>query len=623
MTNLNVAPILKGRECKHACYFEARDGSPNDLLVIKEYEYYADGTRAAKLRLKHNHQRKFWITRESYRKHRDKKEWEKIDRLQEFKSTQINLVRSIARALGRAPSSGSLRMIARSPYVYGCDVTTPVLAKRHYMEKWPDCFSDNIVAVTDSETDMVDGHEEIIMQSITMKTKAKLFIVKDFMRNIDDPSSKIYQALDKYLGPIVEERGIKVEIEYVDNAGACAARVIETAHEWQPDILAIWNMNFDLPKMLKAMEKYGYDPNEVFSDPSIPYPFRQFRYIQGQAQKVTASGKTMALHPAEQWHIAECPASFYILDAMCVYLKLRIAKGKEPSYSLDAILQKHLGIRKLKFTAADHLSHGRWHTFMQKEHKPEYCVYNLFDCISMEMLDEKTTDLSRMISIMCAHSEYHRFPSQPRRTCDDLHFFALERGLVCATTSDKMEDDNDQHVVGLEDWIVTLPSHLVFDDGVKAIQELPELSTLFYAHVADLDVEGTYPNEEVLMNISKETTSRELCKIQGIDESVRRQVGINLSGGHVNAVEICINMYGAPTMDTLLAMFREEHMPKSRARPEMMHALQAEQRSEVGNIDDMREELNPHAFTDVVVSEQVMTDLANIALAVEADLEMM
>lgn len=570
MTETAPVPTSSAHECKFALYFEAQDGSRNDLLLIKEYEHKPDGTQVAHLRKKYNFKRPFWVTREAFRKHKDKKEWEKIERLQKYESTQIDLVPSIARALGRAPTQTTLRMMSRSPYLYGCDVTTPVLAKRHYMDKWPGAISDNRVAMLDSETDMlkprgVPGHQEIIMLSLTMKDRCKIVIVEDYLEGVYDAEAQIQKAMVKYLGDpnsemgdILTKRGINLEVEFAKNAGDCVHRILKTAHAWQPDIIGIWNIDFDMTKMIAALEKYGYDPKEEFSDPSIPAPFKQFKYMQGNAQKVTASGKFMALHWAERWHVVHCPASFYFLDAACVYLKLRIAKGKEASYALDYILQKHLGIRKLKFSEADHVGGGgNWHKFMQQYYKIEYCIYNLFDCISMEMLDDKTTDLKRMVTSMCGHSEFHRFPSQPRRTCDDLHFFAQKNGMVAATTSDKMMDELDELVVDLKDWIVTLPAYMVADEGLKAIEELPDVSTTIFAHVADLDVEGTYPNEEIILNISKETTAAELSKIQGISTQVQRAIGINLSGGNVNAVEICMQAYNAPSFDELLEAFQK------------------------------------------------------------------
>ena len=479
MTEHTQQPARPEYECKHALYFTAQDGSNNDLLLIKEYEYPADGSeRKAKLKQIYNHKRPYYLTKEFYRSgaqaHNDKKEWEDLSRLDKHMSTEIDMPADIMRKLGRIPAGRmDLRQIAQSPYLYGTDVNSCVLAKHHYLTRWPHRVSQNRVAVVDTETDTLisnpkqEGFEEIIMASITMKERAKLFVTHKFLARIPDAEAKIREKFQYYLSDfsiqddegnikkanLIEMRGLKLEIEFVDNAGECARRIIETAHEWSPDFLAFWNIDFDMGKMIQAMETRGYDLAKIFSDPSIPKEFRQFKYIQGPAQKVTASGKTMALAPAERWHEVVCPANWYALDAMCVYLKLRIAGGKKPSYALDAILQDELGIRKLKFEEANHLTKGSWHKFMQEKYPIEYCIYNLFDCISVEMLDEKITDLQSMISLMCAHSEYRRFPSQPRRTCDDLHFLALENGKVCASTSNKMIDDNDQHVIGIDNWI--------------------------------------------------------------------------------------------------------------------------------------------------------------------------
>lgn len=53
------------------------------------------------------------------------------------------------------------------------------------------------------------------------------------------------------------------------------------------------------------------------------------------------------------------------------------------------------------------------------------------------------------------------------------------------------------------------------------------------------------------MNISKETTYRELHLIRGLTEDERRQVGINLSGGVSNAVEICNKVLQLPSLSQL------------------------------------------------------------------------
>lgn len=60
------------------------------------------------------------------------------------------------------------------------------------------------------------------------------------------------------------------------------------------------------------------------------------------------------------------------------------------------------------------------------------------------------------------------------------------------------------------------------------------------------------------MNISKYTTYRELIEIVGIPDHIRRRIGFNLAGGHVNAVEICVDLYKAPTLDEMRAAYRRK-----------------------------------------------------------------
>src|SRR5690606_30853048 len=126
-------------------------------LMVKEVIHYEDGTLLPNVRLFHNYQREFWVTKPGFRKHTDKKEWEEERKLQKFKTTQARLPQAIASALGNPGLRGGLRTLARSPFLYGCDVTTPVLIKQRYMKQYPDCVSENTLAVVDIETDVNNG----------------------------------------------------------------------------------------------------------------------------------------------------------------------------------------------------------------------------------------------------------------------------------------------------------------------------------------------------------------------------------------------------------------------------------------------------------------------------------
>ena len=59
-------------------------------------------------------------------------------------------------------------------------------------------------------------------------------------------------------------------------------------------------------------------------------------------------------------------------------------------------------------------------------------------------------------------------------------------------------------------------------------------------------------------NISKETTLRELSRIKNITDREQRLIGINLSGGVVNAVELCNTAFKLPTLSEWLVIARAD-----------------------------------------------------------------
>lgn len=475
---------IAGYEFRHATYANNYKVTQDDVVVVKENIHYKDGRIEPNVRIIKNYKRDFWVTKEGHRNHTDKKEWEFEERCRKFSCTQNELPIAVARALGRAPDT-PMRMLAMSPYLYGTDIHITSLVKYSYQKRFPNCLTPSAsVAVLDIETDVVHGHGDILSIALTYKDRCIITATKDFIGTIHKPIEKIQQRFTELLGKYETERNIKLEIRICDDPADCAMAIFERAHEWKPDFIAIWNMTFDLPRISAALEKANIRPEDVLSDPKVPYEFRKYRFIEGPTDMVTASGVKKKLMPAERWHTVICTSSFYFIDAMCLYKRIRAAEGNESSYSLDNILNINLGIRKLKFDEVK--EEGlRWHVRMQTEFKIEYLIYNLFDCISMELLDEKTSDISKSFVVLAGISDYSRFKSTPKRIVDDLHFTCLEQGLVMGVFADNVADENDKYVIDPDGIIVTLPSHLLSDEGLRCIDEIPDITTNLRAHVAD------------------------------------------------------------------------------------------------------------------------------------------
>lgn len=472
-------------ECRFAVYVEPPEYGMDDLHIVKEQINFKDGTSKPSVRLLSNYKRSFWTTRKGFQNHKSKKEWEDLDKLLENKSCQSKLVENAAKALGTPWFKGDIRKLSASPYLYGTDILSTAVIKKAYMDKWPNTQTPYTVAIYDVETDVLHGTNEIIMATLSFKEVCYTVVTKAYLEGITDVQSRVERAMDKYLGEYVEKRNIKSELVIVDSEIDIIRLTINKAHELKPDFLTFWNMDFEVTKFIAACERANVNPADIFSDPIVPKPYRYFKYKQGPKKKVTASGKVTPIKPAAQWHTVICPSSFYLIDAMCVYKHVRIGKADEQSYALDAILNKELGVRKLKFEEADKYSGLKWHEFMQSQYKIEYIIYNRFDCISIEILDEKTFDLALTMPLFSGNSDFSNFKSQPRRAADVLHYYCLSKNKVIGSTGSAMAETVDSDTLGLDGLIVTLPAHLVADNGLKIIEEHPDLHSNLRAHVGD------------------------------------------------------------------------------------------------------------------------------------------
>lgn len=497
-----------GYECRFAVYVEHPEPGNKDLHVVKVLKHNEDGTKVPEVKLIYDFKRPFWIANKGSRNYEQHKEWELQKNLIRYESTQSDLFRNVARTIGMPGYRGTLKQLCQSPFIYGVEIKSTAVLKKLYQDKFPTLQTGYSVAVADVETDVINGTKEITMMTISFGKHIFTAVTKSYLEGEIHVKERFDAAVQKYLGDIpevgniIEKRGIKCELKIVENPLEVIREVANKAHELKPDFLAFWNIDYDMTKMLEIFEKYQIEPKDIFSDPLVPRDYRYFRYKRGPKQKKTASGLVTPIKPAAQWHTVFSTSSFYFIDAMCVYKHVRTGKQEEQSYALDAILKRNGLGGKLKFKEADGYEKLAWHEFMQRRFKIEYIVYNIWDCISIEMLDEKTVDMKLTLPMFSGFSDFEDFKSQPRRAVDKLHYFCLENGRVIGTTPPKAkakddeddEDDSDAQLsdeemdsmtLGLDGWIITLPAHQIMDNGLFCIKEYPTLKTNVHVHVGD------------------------------------------------------------------------------------------------------------------------------------------
>lgn len=443
---------VKSIECKFAVHVAPKD-EDYDLHLVKEQVHFEDGTSTRRLVRRENFKRPFYVTKQGYRNHQDKKEFEEIDKVDTFRCPEYLLRPTLAKALGRGwDRQSSVRDLAASPYVYGTDMLSTTYLKWFYHKKWGPTFTPFTIGVADTETDMLSDSGEIMMMTHSCGSEVYTAIQERFFKGQINVMSRLREAFDKYLGAEKEARGINWVVEIVPTEIDVVKGAIGHAHKVQPDFMVFWNVDFDMTKIEDACKRAGVHPKDIFSDPSLPEHERSYYYKRGKEKRITESGVVKTIEPADNWHTVYTPASFYVVCGMAIYRRIRLAKGKE-KYGLDAVLKKNLKRRKLKFTQTDHLSGARWHIAMQRDYPIEYVIYNVFDCIGVELLDEETNDIRINMPSQCYVSDFALFPSQPRRLADEIAVELMEENRVWCSTGPEMKTDFDAETVENSGWI--------------------------------------------------------------------------------------------------------------------------------------------------------------------------
>jgi hypothetical protein len=440
-----------GVECKFAIHIPSYNNGSPDIHMVKEAIHYEDGTIKPNIKFVKDFKRPIYCTVQSKRNHKQKKEWEDLDNLIEKSVTQSELRNEVAKLVEKPWSKDPIRKLCASPYIYGADITSTALIKDAYQRKYPGLTSRFTVASYDIETDVINGTKDVIMATIAFQDKVFTSVSRDFIRGISNPVSQVHSKTMEYIGEYIEKLNMADELHIADDPVDIIRATFAKAHEWKPDILAIWNIDYDVPVMLENLQRYGVDPKDIFCDPSVPDALRICKYKRGADKKRTAAGRVIPINIEARWHTFQCTSSFYFIDAMCAFKYIRLAQQAESSYSLDSILDKILGIRKLKFKEADGYIQLAWHQFMQTHYKLEYIVYNRFDCISMLELDEKTKDLAYTMPSQAGISDFSVFNSQPKMIADKFYMFLLKKGQILGTVGPNERVEEEEVVSNMDD----------------------------------------------------------------------------------------------------------------------------------------------------------------------------
>lgn len=554
--------------CRNAVYLGVDKFNENDYHLISYLEVDDNGNKKKVSKVIRNYPKTFWIARKFNRKYKQHKERMHLDDCEQIKCPRFQMPNIICKRLGMSPKHVQPRQALKNPYVFGTDLSSTAEIKHKFNAKWnPEEkaeFAD--VAVFDVETNMRDPNKynHIDMASLTFKEVVVTAICRDYFleynKNLTD--EEIIRTLEKkdnqYLSEVNQERNIKQEWYIVDTEVDVLKVIFKRASELKPDFITAWNMDFDINRVIEACDRAGIRPEDIIYDPEVPPEFRFFKYDPGPENKVSDKGVFTSLNNYERWGHVLSSTNYYFVDAMTLYYRVRSHLANLPSYSLDYILAEEFPdeitegmseqeiercrhnslIRKLKFKEANMFISGtpEWHNFMQTRYPFEYVIYNKFDCIAIEYLDEQTRDIKLVFPKDCANSDYKSYASGGRILADNFHWFNLEDGYAYGTGSSFNVLDYHKQLTKKSGWIIALNSTLFQTTGLNYMEDAPDLPTNVTQQGADIDVVSSYPKTNESLNTSLETLVRETIEIQGVPEHDRREAGVDILAGFNNAL---------------------------------------------------------------------------------------
>ncbi len=576
-----MAKVL-GTYFLHSCKARKTNNNGN-AVVVSEMQYLDDGTTVPRLTIVRNPKRSFYMTKPQYRTHTEKKEIEKLSHLDQHVVADSELDQEIHKAIKGYYSNGYVNTseLLNNPYIYGADIDIQTLIKAKYKTAFTDTKLTVIPATTgffDIEQSIDPGTKgAITIISVTHENKIYTAINKQFFYvekdgqlvegNVDDLSALSRSILDPMVDRIIDgskalkrsRAGVRFETEYfIGNEIEMIRWIFKQIHTNKTSFVGIWNMNYDIPAILKCLDDHKVDHREIFCPPELPDDVKVARYHpdKGEVQ-----------HWTLKWHWMHTTGYAQFYDAMLLYSRLRIVSGKESSYALDAILQSNKMEGKLHFPELkdlDNLSKAQWHITMQRKHFYHYIVYNQADVLLIQLMEWQNTDAHSMV-LLSDMSSLAKFSKQTRKVADTLYFECLKDGYVLGTPGSEMRTAHDAEISAIGGAV--LSPNRMDQSGLKAIAEYPTLRTQLHPYVNDIDFSGMYPNTSQAANVSKETKTSTALYIKG--EHVERyrtaRAAVEVFFGYLvnpedNAIRLGMEFFDLPGFDTMDALYRNRNV---------------------------------------------------------------
>ena len=477
-----------------------------------------------------------YIARPQFRTNTIKKECERKDHCDVYKTPTTQIASTIFRAINGRNFYGYLpeKKMLSDPYVYAADIEYAARLKfalnKTNHGKRPQAYN---VGHLDIETDVTGSEQIILITFMNGDGNTYVGVLKEFFTKgvvvtpsdtKEDIERKNQELIDKrragvdklwaktereFRGKLSDEArdiydksdSIKIHLNVCDTEVSLIRWIFDKIHESKPDFITIWNIAYDIPYIMNRLKFRGVDPTTVFCHPDVPRQFRKCDFHLDKGKKDS--------HITDLWSWLHCTDYSCWLDAMCLYGRLRKAKGRDSSYKLNDIGAKEIGAGKLEF------GDGEGHYDMQMKHQVEYTVYNVVDVLILRVMELKNKDVFNLV-MLSGDSMMDEFNHEAIKLKNSFFVYLDGKGMVPGTVGETLDQEFDKWLHNRGGAVLD-PERSFANIAVASLRETDDVGRVC-RFVCDLDVTSEYPSCDMAFNITRET---KLATVLNIDNTNR------------------------------------------------------------------------------------------------------
>lgn len=312
--------------------------------------------------------------------------------------------------------------------------------------------------------------------------------IDDLLADMDGFIDELHERFDDSFGKL------EYNIRFYHDERKMLVQLWQLINLWKLDMIAIWNMPFDIPYMKERMEFLGLDPKEYMCHPDFPVKRCEFREDKRN------------YNVENKCDYFELSSYTIFVDDMVLYAATRKGGTKLRSYSLNSIAHKVLKDKKMDYAEQANIKTLPYLNFRL------FLIYNIKDTLLQYGIENKVHDMDNYYigsyenatpyeavfkqTVKLRNVQYISFLEHGRIPGNNVNIFnAYETSKV---NDDEDDDDDDE---GFEGALVADPT---YNDYI-GLDLYGKPTNNIFEYVIDMDMSSFYPSSIIAMNIDPST----------------------------------------------------------------------------------------------------------------------